>query len=423
MTNRRQKRISLIRRLLALWLPCIVVACTPALAPLHSAVSQGHLDVALQYALGNPVLEEHLAGLIVEQAALESNAPKSLILALPVDGKAGRDALVRLAGNDRNRTAAQLARIALAEERPLRTDLINEYLNSPDSDIRSLAATRFAHTLSLGQRVSLTRDLSDTVRSAAVVSLCPLAEHPDITAALVERLTRDPVAHVRAAATRCPLHLGKDRSQRLREAIATDPNPGVHTAAIQGLVSIGDDSDMVWLTRIISGPMTTDKVIGAVALSRRRHPDGFARLADALESQNPAVLVKAASLAEYAGLPDAESLLIPLLDHRDSTVAITAATQLLLHHHHISRATAVLEQHWKKGNESALQALVDTNHPAAVAHVRLLLAPDAISLSVLERYQRNPVFRTEFVNLLSHSDRSIRLGASIAVLHAHKTDR
>jgi HEAT repeat protein len=381
------------------------------------------MDVALQYALGNPVLEEHLAGLIVEQAVLESNAPKSLILALPVDGKAGRDALVRLAGNDRNRTAAQLARIALAEKRPLRTDLINEYLNSPDSDIRSLAATRFAHTLSQEQRISMTRDLSDTVRSAAVVSLCPLAEHPDITAALVERLTRDPVAHVRAAATRCPLHLGKDRSQRIRETIATDPNPGVRTAAIQGLVSLGDDSDMVWITRIISGPMTVDKVIGAVALSRRRHPDGFARLTDALESQNPAVLAKAASLADYAGLPNTESLLIPLLDHRDSSVAIAAATQLLLHHHHVSRATAVLEQHWKKGNESALQALVDANHPAAVAHVRLLLAPDAISLTVLERHQRNPVFRTEFVNLLSHADRSIRLGASIAVLQAARTDR
>ncbi len=423
MTNRRQKRMSLIRRLLAMWVPCIVVACTPALAPLHSAVSRGHMDVALQYALGNPVLEEHLAGLIVEQAALESNAPKSLILALPVAREAGRDALLRLAENRRNLNAAQLARIVLTEERPPRTDMVNEYLNSPDSDIRSLAATRFAHTLRREQRVSMTRDLSDTVRSAAVVSLCPLAEHPDITAALVERLTRDPVAHVRAAATRCPLHLGKNRSQRLREAISTDPNPGVRTAAIQGLVSIGDDSDMVWLTRIISGPMTTDKVIGAVALSRRRHPDGFARLADALESRNPAVLAQAASLVYYAGLPNAESLLVPLLDHRDSTVAITAATQLMQHHHQVSLATAVLEQHWKKGNESALQALVDANYPDAVAHVRLLLAPNAISLSVLERYQRNPVFRSEFVNLLSHADRSIRLGASIAVLHAHNPDR
>lgn len=423
MTNCQQKRMSLIRQFLAVWVPCILVACTPALTPLQSAVSQGHMDVALQYALGNRVLEEHLAGLIVEQAALESNAPKSLILALPVDGKAGQDALLRLARNEQNRTAAQLARIALAEERPLRTVLINEYLSSPDSDIRSLAATRFAHTLSQGQRVSMTRDLSDSVRSAAVVSLCQLPEHPDITAALVERLTRDPVAHVRAAATRCPLHLGKNRSQHLKEAISTDPNPGVRTAAIQGLVSIGDDSDIAWLTRIISGPMTTDKVIGAVALSRCQHSEGTTRLADALESQNPDVLAKAASLVYYAGLPNAESLLVPLLDHRDSTVAITAASQLLLHHHQVSRATAVLEQYWKKGNDSALQALVDANHPDAVAHVRVQLAPDTISLAVLEHHQRNPVFRAEFVNLLSHPERSIRLGASIAVLQAHNTDR
>ena len=396
------------------------IACAPSLAPLETAIQKKNWDVATAYASGDSALELYLATAIVQDAAKESRIPKSLVLALPASHPHGERALKQLAENSDHPRVAKLAQIVRHRNRRSRLSekTIGSYLESEYREVRALAATTFADRLERETLHAMTRDINGTVRGASVAALCRMPAHPDTAAVLVERLQKDPLPHVRAAAARCGSGLGKNRSRLLRERIEGDKNPGVQLAATKGLLSVASQRDMAWLIRFCSGPMTALRLQVAAALAHRHLPVGKARLRDALNSGDDQIVAEAISLLSYGHITDIDGLLMPRLDGPPA-VSTAAAEALLMRGAHVDDALNTLTQNWQNGDEKALVALVRAGNGDALKQVRIQLVSKTDVLKTIDTFETITGLHDDFVALLAHPNSAVRQNAAVAILRQY----
>ncbi|MBN2718623.1 MAG: hypothetical protein JXX14_22450 [Deltaproteobacteria bacterium] len=389
--------------------------CGPSIAPLNHAIDNGHWDVALTYARGNDKLVHYLATETVRLAAETDPMPKPLVLALSPLQKTEREALISLSKRESSSEVAQLAEIVLHRDTRFVRNPARVHLSSDHTEVRALAATAFANRLDRPALHRMTRDLSSTVRGAAVAALCRLPLRPDTAVLLAERLQKDPMPHVRAAAARCGPALGQTASGLLREAIDTDDNPGVQRAAMQGLLTIASQNDVIWLTRFSYGPITIARLHAAAELAHRHLESGKARLRDALAASDPKITAAAIPLLSYGHVTNADPLLQGYLD-ATADLSTPAASLLLARGVQKKKATAALHTNWQKGDEDALDALVGTGHAPAIEQVRHQLGTDKQILPLIYRFAAVRELHDDFVSLLAHPDQMVRRAAAMAIL-------
>ncbi|MBN2525292.1 MAG: hypothetical protein JXR76_02785 [Deltaproteobacteria bacterium] len=393
----------------------LYAGCGAAFAPIETAVVQKDWQTALRRTNGNAQLEFQLAVRIIQQAALESDAPKSMVLALPESTDAGHEALLALRGQHRNEVAAQMAEIVLNRNTRLAQNPGRYYLDSDNSDLRALAATTLSSMLSRSKLHLMTQDLNSTVRAAAVAALCRLPAQFDTADILVERLKNDPLPHVRAAAARCGFVLEQRHTILLRETIANDANMGVQRAALQGLLQIATQTDMNWLVRFAKGPMTEARLQAAAELAHRHLPEGKARLLDALDATNDAIRVEAITLLRYGNIENADERILHLIDDPSSAVSTAAAMYLFGRGVYLEKARTKLEENGKAGNENAQLLLAQSGDIRALRQLRWRLRSADVAADTVARYRFIPQLRDVFVSLLAHSRQDVRLAAAVAV--------
>lgn len=403
-----------------LWLLAVFGwACSPHFGPIQKAANQKNWTQALKNTKEEPVLQAHLAALIVEAEALSTSHPKPLVLALEHSSTDVSMILKRLAQKHRSALAGKMAFVVLEKEQKEISSIVQSYLTHENSELRALTATTLGMYFSDNQLERMLTDVEPIVRSAAVAALCKRTVKEDISQALLERLRLDPVPHVRAAAARCPFSLGNHAAIVLQQVIQTEKNAGVVKSAMEGLVQLDKGYWINFLTQQTNGPMTLTKIFASAILAKNGVAEGIARLKDALYDKNEFIRAKSISFVTKKTFADPAKFWETAL--KDSQrVAIAAAKQLLETHQHQSHAIKRLHEIWEAGDEEdaqeALKLLAQYGDKKALRDMETQLASRYISVSQIADWQTIHALRKKFVTLLDNHRPEIRLQAALIIL-------